>query len=62
MSKTYLATKAQLDTQNQTLTQIDAKIAPKNLANVNAAVLDFIHDTVVITSGGLDSVNRRITT
>ena len=60
--KTYLAEKSQLDAQNQTLTQINAKIAPKNLANVKAAVLDFIHDTVVITSGGLDSVNRRITT
>ena len=62
MSKIYLAEKSQLDTQNQTLTQINAKITPKDLATVNAAVLDFLYDDVTITSGGLDSVNRRITT
>ena len=62
MNKVYLAEKAQLDEQNQVLMQINAKIAPKNLTNVNVALLDFIRDTVVITSGGLDSVNRRITT
>ena len=59
--KKYLAEKSQLDAQNQTLTQINAKIAPKNLSNVNAAVMDFIRDNIVIISGGLDSVNRRIT-
>lgn len=62
MSKIYLAEKSQLDTQNQTLTQINAKITPKDLTTVNAAVLDFLYDDVTITSGGLDSVNRRITT
>ena len=62
MSKIYLAEKSQLDTQNQTLTQINAKITPKDLTTVNVAVLDFLYDDVTITSGGLDSVNRRITT
>ena len=57
-----LAEKGQLDTQNQMLAQINAKIAPKDLTTVNAAVLDFLYDDITITSGGLDSVNRRITT
>ena len=67
--KTYLAEKSQLDAQNQTLsaqnqtlTQINAKIAPKNLASVTVGLLDFNLDDVNIESGGLDSINRRITT
>lgn len=55
MSKIYLAEKSQLDT-------INAKITPKDLATVNVYVCDFVEDDVTITSGGLDSVNRRITT
>ena len=60
--KTYLAEKSQLDAQNQTLTQINTKIAPKDLTNVTAAILDFNNDDITITSGGLDSIKRRITT
>ena len=60
--KTYLAEKQQLDAQNVTLGQINAKIAQKDLSSIDAAVLDFICDTIVISSGGLDSSLRRITT
>lgn len=62
MAKTYLATKAQLDTQNQMLQQIDAKVTPMNLESVVAGILDFNNDDITITSGGLDSSRRRITT
>lgn len=60
--KTYLAEKSQLDAQNQTLTQINTKITPKDLTSVTAAILDFNNDDITITSGGLDSIKRRITT
>lgn len=57
-----LAEKQQLDAQNQTLQQINAKIEPIDLASVETAILDFVNDPITITSGGLDSYNRRITT
>lgn len=57
-----LAEKQQLDEQNQTLQQINAKIEPIDLASVETAILDFVNDPIIITSGGLDSYNRRITT
>ena len=57
-----LAEKQQLDEQNQTLQQINAKIEPIDLASVETAILDFVNDPITITSGGLDSYNRRITT
>lgn len=60
--KTYLAEKSQLDAQNQTLTQINAKIASKDLTSITAGILDFNNDDITITSGGLDSIKRRITT
>lgn len=60
--KTYLAEKSQLDAQNQTLTQINTKIAAKDLTSITAAILDFNNDDITITSGGLDSIRRRITT
>ena len=60
--KTYLAEKAQLDAQNQTLQQINTKIEPIDLTSVETAILDFVNDPITITSGGLDSYNRRITT
>lgn len=58
-----LAEKQQLDTQNQMLQQINAKLLPTDfLAAVETAVADFAHDPIVITSGGFDQYNRRITT
>ena len=62
MSKTYLATKAQLDLNNQMLSEINAKILPKDLSSVIVRALDFVNGDITITSGGLDSINRRITT
>lgn len=57
-----LAEKQQLDAQNQTLQEINAKIAPNNLENVVVGILDFNNDPITINSGGLDSIKRRITT
>ena len=57
-----LAEKQQLDTQNQMLQQIDAKITPMNLESVVAGILDFENDDITITSGGYDEIHRLITT
>jgi len=57
-----LAEKQQLDTQNQMLQQIDAKITPMNLESVIAGILDFENDDITITSGGYDEIHRLITT
>lgn len=62
MSKTYLAEKAQLDAQNTTLVEINAKIEPMNLESVVADILDFENDDITITSGGYDELHRIITT
>ena len=62
MSKITLAEKSQLDVQNQTLQQINAKIVPIDLSKVVVGVLDFVHDDITITSGGLEQYQRRITT
>lgn len=60
--KTYLAEKQQLDTQNQILSEINSKIAEINLSNIDFGIVDFVYDDITITSGGLDSIERRITT
>ncbi len=57
-----LAEKQQLDAQNQTLQQINAKIEPENLESVRDGILDFVNDDITIVSGGLNSVERIITT
>ena len=62
MAKTYLAEKAQLDAQNTILSQMNAKLAPLNLENVVAGILDFENDDITITSGGYDEIHRIITT
>lgn len=60
--KTYLAEKQQLDSQNQILSQINSKITEINLSNIDFGIVDFVYDDITITSGGLDSIERRITT
>ena len=60
MSKIYLAEKSQLDAQNQILNEINTKIEPLQLSNVNVFVADFINDPLYIISGSLDTSNRRI--
>ena len=62
MSKTYLATKEQLDTQNAVLIQINNKTASKTLSDILVGILDFSHDPITIYSGGFDQFNGRITT
>ena len=57
-----VAEKQQLDAQNQMLAEINAKIMPKDLSSVIVSALDFVNGDITITSGGLDSINRRITT
>lgn len=60
--KTYLAEKAQLDAQNAVLEEINGKIEAVTLSDVNVSPVDFLHDQIEITSGGLDELNRIITT
>lgn len=57
-----LAEKQQLDAQNQTLQQINAKIEPINLESIVVGILDFENDDITITSGGYDELRRIITT
>ena len=60
--KTYLAEKAQLDAQNVILGEINEKIEPENLESVRDGILDFVNDDITIVSGGLNSIERIITT
>ena len=60
--KIYLAEKAQLDAQNAVLQEINSKIEAVTLSSVNVSLVDFLHDQIEITSGGLDELNRIITT
>lgn len=60
--KTYLAEKAQLDAQNETLSEISSKIEPINLESIVVGILDFENDDITITSGGYDELRRIITT
>lgn len=60
--KTYLAEKAQLDAQNVILEEINEKIEPENLEAVRDGILDFVNDDITIISGGLNSIERIITT
>ena len=60
--KIYLAEKTQLDAQNAVLQEINSKIEAVTLSDVNVSPVDFLHDQIEITSGGLDELNRIITT
>lgn len=60
--KTYLAEKAQLDAQNETLSEISSKIEPINLESIVVGILNFENDDITITSGGYDELHRIITT
>ena len=57
-----LAEKQQLDAQNAILEEISDKIEPENLESVRDGILDFVNDDITIVSGGLNSVERIITT
>lgn len=62
MAKAYIATKGQVDNVQTTVNEINTKVTPVGLSNVIVNVVDFIHDQVTITSGGLNSNERIIST
>lgn len=62
MSKTFLATKEQVDTVVSQITEINGKIALADLNSIEIGIVDFVNDDIVITTGGLDEYQRRITT
>lgn len=62
MSKTFLATKEQVDTVVTQITEINNKMALANLNSIEIGIVDFVNDDIVITTGGLDEYQRRITT
>lgn len=62
MAKTFLATQEQVDTIATQITSINGKITPIDLSSVYFGVMDFLYDELVIISGGLESIERRITT
>lgn len=62
MSKSYLSTQAQVQAVINKVDAIDVKISPVSLSDVIIGVMDFVNDDITITSGGLDELNRKITT
>lgn len=62
MAKVYIATKTQADTIIDKVDNLDEKIQPVGLSNVIVNVVDFIHDSITITAGGLNSNERIIST
>ena len=62
MAKVYIATKTQADTIIDKVDDLDEKIQPVGLSNVVVNVVDFIHDSITITAGGLNSNERIIST
>lgn len=62
MAKSYLSTQAQVQAVINKVDAIDVKISPVSLSAVIIGVMDFVNDNITITSGGLDELNRKITT
>lgn len=56
------ADNSKFDNIDQNLEEINNKLNGVSLDNVAVGVLDFINDDVLIMSGGLESLARRITT
>lgn len=61
-TKIYPSTQQQVAAIDAKLDVIDGKVTSKSLSNVIVGVMDFVNDDITITSGGLESVSRRITT
>ena len=60
-TKIYPSTQAQVQTVQNTVDEINAKITPQlDLSKVIPLVLDFVNDPMVIISGGLDTASRTI--
>lgn len=61
-TKIYPATQTQAQTIIEKVDDLDEKIQPVGLSNVIVNVVDFIHDSITITAGGLNSNERIIST
>jgi len=61
-TKIYPATQQQANTIIDKVDDLDEKIQPVGLSNVIVNVVDFIHDSITITAGGLNSNERIIST
>ena len=61
-TKIYPATQTQANTIIDKVDNLDEKIQPVGLSNVVVNVVDFIHDSITITAGGLNSNERIIST
>ena len=60
--KIYPVTQQQAQTIITKIDDLDEKIQPVGLSNVVVNVVDFIHDSITIMSGGLNSTERIIST
>ena len=61
-TKIYPATQTQANAIIDKVDNLDEKIQPVGLSNVVVNVVDFIHDSITITAGGLNSNERIIST
>lgn len=56
------ADNAKFEDIDRNLEEINAKLVPIDLNAVDFGIVDFVNDPIIITQGGLDQFNRRITT
>ena len=61
-TKIYPSTQAQVQAVQNTVDEINSRVQGVSLNNVGIAVTDFLNDEIIIISGGLESVERIITT
>ena len=61
-TKIYPSTQAQVQAVQNTVDEINSKVNGVSLNNVGIAVTDFLNDEITIISGGLESIERIITT
>lgn len=60
--KIYPSTQAQVQAVQNTVDEINSKVNGVSLNNVGIAATDFLNDEITIISGGLESIERIITT
>ena len=61
-TKIYPSTQAQVQAVQNTVDEINSRVQGVSLNNVGIAVTDFLNDEIIIISGGLESIERIITT
>lgn len=61
-TKIYPSTQAQVQAVQNTVDEINCRVQGVSLNNVGIAVTDFLNDEITIISGGLESIERIITT